>query len=225
MELHKKSGNPSLVVKNQHLRLDDLIQATLAFPLESKYLYKANIPLSPEPEFNVCHLRHDTTRQGLIGIKKDGGFKQPYPDRDPLVWWSLSVGPEEIKSAETRLLEKTFPGRTEEQVSEQQSFLEKFTTSPAFLRTSRLGSYRFTFPVEEVLSAYSQQVKLWPFTWPAGMTARSLKRNLNNPSFKVRLYCFVASCLKGCVEFILKVNVHGQKVKRMYTKKKKNSAL
>ncbi|KAF1378092.1 hypothetical protein PFLUV_G00186060 [Perca fluviatilis] len=45
----------------------------------------------------------------------------------------------------------------EEQLQMQQGFLEKFTTSPAFLKTSRLGSYRFTFPLEELLEAYSKQ--------------------------------------------------------------------
>ena len=76
-----------------------------------------------------------------------------------LLWWSLSVGPDEIKSAERRLLEKTYPDQKEEQLQMQQGFLEKFTTSPAFLKTSRLGSYRFTFPLEELLEAYSKQVQ------------------------------------------------------------------
>ncbi|KAM6906870.1 uncharacterized protein FYW49_013464 [Xenentodon cancila] len=76
---------------------------------------------------------------------------------DAVVWWSLAVGPEEIQAAETRFLEKTFPNRTAEQAFEQQSFLWRFTTSPAFTSTSRLGSYRFTLPLEEVLEAYSTQ--------------------------------------------------------------------
>lgn len=162
MELRWNNRNhPYHVVERQHLKLNELKQAAREFGLCSIYLYKDNIPDSPAPEFHVCRLKHDTARDGLKGIKADGGFKYPFNDnKDPLVWWSLCVGPEEIKSAETRLLQETFPDRTEEQVSEQQSFLWKFTSSPAFLHTSRLGSYRFTFPLEEVLSAYSKQVKL-----------------------------------------------------------------
>ncbi|KAI3373939.1 hypothetical protein L3Q82_022508, partial [Scortum barcoo] len=53
------------------------------------------------------------------------------------------------------LLKENYPDRTEEQA--QMSFLEKFTTSPAFSTTSRLGSFRFTFPLDEVLEAYSEQ--------------------------------------------------------------------
>lgn len=68
------------------------------------------------------------------------------------VWPSLAIKPEDITSAETRLLEKTYPDRTEDQRRSQPSFLGKFASSPAFLETSRLGSYRLTF-----LEAYSQQ--------------------------------------------------------------------
>ncbi|RVE63340.1 hypothetical protein OJAV_G00135370 [Oryzias javanicus] len=35
--------------------------------------------------------------------------------------------------------------------------LKRFATSPAFSPKSRLGHFRFTFPLEEVLKAYSQQ--------------------------------------------------------------------
>ncbi|XP_038564051.1 uncharacterized protein LOC119895192 [Micropterus salmoides] len=143
------------VVKSQHLKLIDLIEKARRKGLSSKYLYKENIPASPQPEFHVSHLKHDTNQTGLRGIKTDEGFRNP--GRGSLLWWSLAVGPDEIASAERRLLETTFPDRTEEQVQMQQSFLEKFTTSPAFEQTSRLGSYRFTFPLEEVLKAYRQQ--------------------------------------------------------------------
>lgn len=143
------------VVKSQHLKLDDLIEKAWRKGLSSKYLYKENIPASPRPEFHVSHLKHDTNRDGLRGIKTDEGFRNPF--RGSLLWWSLAVGPDEITSAERRLLETTFPDRTEEQVQMQQSFLEKFTTSPAFEQTSRLGSYRLTFPLEEVLKAYREQ--------------------------------------------------------------------
>ncbi|KAM3602214.1 uncharacterized protein V6R79_026406 [Siganus canaliculatus] len=145
-----------------HLKLNDL---KVSWRFSNQYLSKENIPDYPRPEFHVSSLKHDTDRGGLRGIKRDSGFKNPYVyggykiplDENSLMWWSLAVGPEEIAAAETRLLKTTYPDRTEEEVKMQQSFLEKFATSPAFLQTSRFGSYRFTFPVEELLTAYSDQ--------------------------------------------------------------------
>ncbi|XP_031176468.1 uncharacterized protein LOC116065176 isoform X2 [Sander lucioperca] len=142
------------VFEKQHLKLNDLKEK--ARDLTNQYLFKENIPKSPRPEFHVSHLKHDTEGDGLRGIWRDKGFKDPFSGLD-LLWWSLSVGPDEIKSAERRLLEKTYPDQTEEQLQKQQGFLEKFTTSPAFLKTSRLGSYRFTFPLKDLLEAYSEQ--------------------------------------------------------------------
>ncbi|XP_061596374.1 T-cell immunoglobulin and mucin domain-containing protein 4 isoform X2 [Cololabis saira] len=150
-----RRGNLVHFVKYRHTRLDDLKQIAKDFGLQSKYLYLRNLPESPHPEFHTVRLKHETTPDGLRGIRKDQGFRDP--SEDSLVWWSLAMGPEEIQSAETRFLEETFPDRTEEQASEQQSFLWRFTTSPAFKNTSRLGWYRFTFPLEEVLGAYSTQ--------------------------------------------------------------------
>ncbi|XP_049447126.1 uncharacterized protein LOC125897772 [Epinephelus fuscoguttatus] len=145
-----RRGYPEQFVQKQHLKLNDLKEKAC-----NKYLSKEDIPEYPRPEFHVSHLKHDTDRDGLNGIWTDNGFKSPY--EGPLVWWSLAVTPDDMESAERRLLEETYPDRTEEQTQMQQSFLEKFATSPAFKKTSRLGSFRFTFPLEEVLSAYSQQ--------------------------------------------------------------------
>lgn len=139
------------------MKLNELRVEAEAARLKNQYLLKENIPESPRPEFHVTHLKHDTKRYGLCGIREDLGFKNP--GRGSLLWWSLAVGPEEITSAERRLLETSFPDRTDEQAAEQQSFLWKFASSPAFLETSRLGPYRFTFPLQELLKAYSQQVK------------------------------------------------------------------
>ncbi|XP_070839653.1 uncharacterized protein [Chaetodon trifascialis] len=136
-----------------HLKLNDLQEK--AQGLENQYLFKGNIPAYPRPEFHVSHLKHDTKQAGLRGIKRDNGFRNP--GTDGLLWWSLVVGPDEIKSAEKRLLETTYPDRTEEQVQSQRSFLGKFATSQAFSETSRLGSYCFTFSLEEMLKAYSDQ--------------------------------------------------------------------
>ncbi|XP_074467781.1 uncharacterized protein LOC141753227 isoform X2 [Sebastes fasciatus] len=150
-----RRGHTENVVENQHLKLKDLKKEALNHRLGNQYLRKSNIPPYPHPEFHVSHLRHDTDKDGLRGIRGDGGFKNP--GKGNLLWWSLVVGPDEIRSAEKRLLETTYPDRTEEQAEGQQSFLKEFATSPAFNKTSRLGSYRFTFPLEELLTAYSEQ--------------------------------------------------------------------
>ncbi|XP_030266697.1 uncharacterized protein LOC115577972 [Sparus aurata] len=139
--------------EGRHLKLTDLKEE--AKDLENQYLLKENIPLYPRPEFHVTHLKHDTKQYGLRGIRWKDGFESPHGDS--LVWWSLAVTPDDITSTERRLLETTYPDRTQEQVQVQQSFLGKFATSPAFSELSRLGSYRFTFPLEELLEAYSQQ--------------------------------------------------------------------
>ncbi|KAM8741774.1 uncharacterized protein AB9X84_019054 [Acanthopagrus schlegelii] len=140
--------------EGRHLKLTDLKEE--AKDLKNQYLVKENIPLSPRPEFHLSHLKHDTNKVGLRGIRWKNGFEGPH--EESLLWWSLAVTPDDITSAERRLLETTYPDRTEEQVQMQQSFLGKFATSPSFSELSRLGSYRFTFPLEELLEAYSQQL-------------------------------------------------------------------
>ncbi|XP_037604206.1 uncharacterized protein LOC119475502 [Sebastes umbrosus] len=147
-------GHEENIFDNQHMKLNDLKEEALNHKLGNQYLGKI-IPSYPHPEFHVSHLKHDTNEDGLRGIKRDGGFKKP--GAGSLLWWSLVVGPDEIRSAERRLLETTYPDRTEEQAEAQQSFLKEFATSPALNKTSRLGSYRFTFPLKELLTAYSKQ--------------------------------------------------------------------
>lgn len=146
------------------MKLEDL--KTEAQHLGNQYLAKLDpqhpyqIPPYPRPEFHLTRVKHDTDRDGLRGIWRDNGFKDPHEFR--VVWWSLVVGPDEINSAEEELLRSTFPDRTEEQAQMQRGFLEKFATSPAFMEASRLGSFRFTFPLKEVLKIYRDQV--WPRT-------------------------------------------------------------
>ena len=164
MEKRKnRRGHREYFVKNQHLKLKDLKEKAQQTPgLENQYLFRSSIPAYPQPKFHVSHLKHDTNQAGLRGIRRDGGFKNP--NDGSLQWWSLSVGPEEMESAEKKLLEQKYPDRTEEQAQKQQSFLWRFATSPAFKKKSRMGSYRFTFPLEEVLNAYREQVlrvRMW----------------------------------------------------------------
>ncbi|XP_029602363.1 uncharacterized protein LOC115187461 [Salmo trutta] len=168
---HNRRGHQEFAVQAEHLKLPDLGLRLKAQDIHNNYLFKDNIPEYPRPEFWVSQLRHDTDEYGLFGIavESEGGFcardREEGPE-DPeegpkgldLLWWSLSLGAEEMASAEQRLLQTRYPDRTEEQAREQKSFLQRFATSPAFLDTSRLGSYRFTFPLEELLKRYQEQL-------------------------------------------------------------------
>ncbi|TWW62430.1 hypothetical protein D4764_04G0010770, partial [Takifugu flavidus] len=107
--------------------------------------------------FHLFYVKHDTNRAGLEGIYADNGFRCPY--EDPYVWWNMVVTPDDIQSAEDRMLEETYPDRTEEQRLMQPRFLAHFATSLAFREHSRLGSFRFTFTLREVLDAYGEQVE------------------------------------------------------------------
>uniref|UniRef100_A0A3P8SJG4 AIG1-type G domain-containing protein n=1 Tax=Amphiprion percula TaxID=161767 RepID=A0A3P8SJG4_AMPPE len=154
-----RRGRPEHYVSGRHLNLNDLKQE--ARHLRNQYLNNV-IPNSPKPEFHVTRLKHDTDQDGLSGIRKDEGFRVPHkvlndPHAGVLLWWSLAVDHEEVKSAETRLLQQKFSNLTEDEATMHPSFLYKFTSSPAFSEKSRLGSYRFTFNLKDVLEAYSLQ--------------------------------------------------------------------
>ncbi|XP_075894215.1 uncharacterized protein LOC142896434 [Nelusetta ayraudi] len=133
-----------------HRKLSDL--KTKARDLENGYLFKGDIPRYPQPKFCVSLLKHDTDSDGLRGIWKDKGFRNPF--NASLVWWSLAVGQNEITAAATS---RMMTNLTDELVQVRADDLKEFATSPAFMESSRLGPYRFTFPVEKVLQAYSKQ--------------------------------------------------------------------
>ncbi|XP_041657742.1 uncharacterized protein LOC121519032 [Cheilinus undulatus] len=143
-------------VRGRHLNLDKLKKAARGSDV-ADYLFKENIPKYPHPEFHVRGLKHETDQDGLEGIRWSEGFTS-LDDRG-ILWWSLDVSPGEMVSAERRLLENIYPNpnRTREQEQMPSRFLRKFASSPAFLRGSRLGSYRFTFPLKDVLGAYQDQ--------------------------------------------------------------------
>ncbi|XP_034534299.1 uncharacterized protein LOC117808735 [Notolabrus celidotus] len=145
-------GHREQYVSGRHLKLDQLKVVVRG---GNRYLSKENIPDYPQPEFLASHLKHDTDLQGLKGIREMEGFRNP--KCGSLLWWNLVVGPEEIETAERRLLETTYPDQTKEQIQTQQRFLEQFATSQVFKSSSMFGSNRFTFPVKELLEAYREQ--------------------------------------------------------------------
>ncbi|XP_073671403.1 uncharacterized protein [Paramisgurnus dabryanus] len=122
------------------------------------YLLK-EIPDYPTPvEFHIS-VTHVTEENALQEILNSEGFKAREYKDDTFSWWSLKINEETIKEAEQRYLEETFPDRTQEQREKQETFLNKFTTSPAFdIQKSRYGNFRFTFPLNELMAAYKNQM-------------------------------------------------------------------
>ncbi|XP_078786679.1 uncharacterized protein LOC144983625 isoform X2 [Oryzias latipes] len=140
---------PENYVEKRHLKLPELKEAAEGCNLSNSYIYKDNIPAYPQPKFQVSFLKHDTSSVGLEGIRQDEGFRNPYGGS--MLWWSLHVRQEDVEAAERRLMEETYPNMN------GQIDLPKFATSLAFSSKSRLGNFRFSFPLDEVLQAYSQQ--------------------------------------------------------------------
>lgn len=149
--LRNRRGFPEDYCLGKHLTLEELKKL-----VRNDYI-NLEMPPYPRPQFHLFYVKHDTNQAGLQGIHAKNGFRCLY--RDPYVWWSLVVTPDDIQSAENRILAETYPERTEEQRQMQPKFLAHFATSPAFSETSRLGSFRFTFTLREVLDAYRKQVE------------------------------------------------------------------
>lgn len=169
---------------SQHLSLPELRAKTEN--REHPYLFNF-VPAYPRPELYVSHLSHCTSLEGLRGIKRDSGFRNPGYRRGELkvVWFSLTVSPAELREAEGRNMTIVHPSGEEESiclsnrevfqptlqdqedygaahsgaqsVRQQESLLLPFASSAAFESCSRLGSFRFTFRLQDVLDKYSQQ--------------------------------------------------------------------
>lgn len=139
-------GYKELCYDGQHLKLEEL----KGRQIKNNYLYRS-IPEYPEKvEFQVSYLRHNTNLQGFFGILDSEGFKKPTPNDSPkrdLVWWSPDISRDDITIAETSYLCGYVV----------KPFLHKFTTSPAFLSSSRLGNFRFSMSISELLRSYQQQ--------------------------------------------------------------------
>lgn len=116
------------------------------------------IPKYPTPiEFHISEVIHVTDMKGFRGIMESRGFKAQ--GNEKFSWWSLKIDEGCIEAAEKRYLEKEFPSRSQEQKERQEPFLKKFTTSPAFnTDKSRYGNFRFTFPLNELMETYKEQM-------------------------------------------------------------------
>ncbi|KAL6462121.1 hypothetical protein MHYP_G00285430 [Metynnis hypsauchen] len=148
-ERHNSRGHVETCCEGKHVRL--LEQKEDPY-LDNHYLTKNNIPSYPNVLFRVSKVCHVTGERGLRCIFHDGGFRITHHGN--LLWWSLSVTKDDIAVAEKRFLKGLFPNV---QASNQQPFLEKFTTSPAFQSESRYGNFRFTFRLRKLLSLYARQ--------------------------------------------------------------------
>ncbi|XDV16863.1 hypothetical protein PO909_016384 [Leuciscus waleckii] len=135
-------------IENLKMR-DDIRQTNLV----QKYLSK-DITDYPTPvEFHITELTHVTNKTSLQEIWDSEGFMGFG------TWWSLKINEADIRAAEERFLESSFPDRSKEEIAAQQPFLSKFTTSPAFINEiSRYGNFRFTFPLTELMEAYKKQM-------------------------------------------------------------------
>ncbi|XP_057197017.1 uncharacterized protein LOC130558558 isoform X2 [Triplophysa rosa] len=141
-------GHEEQFYKGRHLKLNELREMDCS----NEYLYKPHIPNYPKNvQFQVSHLRHDTNVSGLFGIMESCGFKkQGFSGRPNLVWWSLDISKRDITETENQYLQENRfdPGK---------SFLHHFTSSPAFLSSSRLGNFRFSMSIDELLQFYKNQ--------------------------------------------------------------------
>lgn len=144
-------GHEEIFYTGRHLKLDQL--RDMGF--QNRYLHtQARIPSYPEDvRFQVSHLRHDTNISGLFGIMNTCGFKKEGVSKRPnLVWWSLDISKKEITEAEDQFLRERGVG-----LGHVKSFLHHFTSSPAFLSSSRLGNFRFRMSIDELLQFYKTQ--------------------------------------------------------------------
>ncbi|KAL1259564.1 hypothetical protein QQF64_010141 [Cirrhinus molitorella] len=140
-------GHTELFYSGQHLKLQELKSK----PIRNNYLHK-RIPNYPEEvDFQVTKLRHNTNLQGFLGIWDSEGFTKPTRSISPkhdLVWWSPDISREDISNAEKQYLDDQ---------DVEKAFLHRFTTSPAFLSSSRMGNFRFSMSIHELLRSYQQQ--------------------------------------------------------------------
>ncbi|XP_069495590.1 uncharacterized protein [Ambystoma mexicanum] len=105
-------------------------------------------------KLTVSRLQHVTGLDGFQGITNDGGFKGKAKNISAtdseiwqcFSWWSIVVSQETITSIRENWRHR-IPAAT----------LNQFPNSPVFDSESRYGNFTFSFPVEDLLRAYSEQ--------------------------------------------------------------------
>ncbi|KAK7157788.1 hypothetical protein R3I93_009089 [Phoxinus phoxinus] len=148
-------GCDELCFKGKHLMLEELKRLKrIDYLKQNNYLHNSIPPQPEEVEIEVSYLRHNTNLQGFHGICDSEGFKKPSQSDSPtrnLVWWSPDISRQDITIAEEQyLISEGFD-------NEVKPFLHKFTSSPAFLASSRMGNFRFSMPINELLKSYREQ--------------------------------------------------------------------
>ncbi|KAK7882703.1 hypothetical protein WMY93_028877 [Mugilogobius chulae] len=158
---------------SQHLSLQQLRNQPET--KHNNYLH-IDVPAYPRPVLHVTHVSHSTDLDGFRRIMVYTGFKSPGYRRDEpkVVWFSLTPSRAELREAEGRSVTIVHPNGTEERFEPvrrlqhdqgeaaeapgpEDGFLQTFATSPVFLSSSRLGSFCFTLPLQDVLDNYSRQ--------------------------------------------------------------------
>ncbi|KAF5896629.1 ABC transporter G family member 23-like isoform X2, partial [Clarias magur] len=154
-------GSEEHFIKGEHVSLQRLKEQMLLVNPQGQmmtYLRK-EIPPYPCPvEFSVPDVAHVTGEAAFKAILELEQFR---PGAGEFSWWGLKINKEDIRAAERHFMENDtahFPNSEQEQeLSMQEQFLDKFTTSPAFEDKSRYGNYRFTFPLSELMKWYKEQ--------------------------------------------------------------------
>lgn len=134
--------------EGMHLSLSDIKED---HP-DNQYLRKERTVNYPKCVYHVAKVSHVTDLKGLQGIFLDRGFRKG--KEDDFVWWSLHATADDCVDAEIDIGSQRFSWQNPNKMS----FLDKFTTSPAFQREKSLyGNFCFTFDLKYLLHMYSQQ--------------------------------------------------------------------
>lgn len=158
MQRQNQRGITETFFRGEHQSIETLKMET---PLSCRRLISKDIPLYPKAdraEFHVDTVCHVTTPTGLTGIMDLSGFTAG--QTGGFTWWALHITEGEIEAAENRFIEKeqlSFDPTTGEE-QRHNPFLKEFTTSPVFQKGSRYGNFKFTFPLEDLMQMYTEQI-------------------------------------------------------------------
>ncbi|GCB74775.1 hypothetical protein scyTo_0003866 [Scyliorhinus torazame] len=124
------------------------------------------------PQFSITNLIHVTDSNGVQGILADqclkkANLKQIGEDlKVQFSWWGVQVSQEDMEKARgakreavTKQLNQTMEGAPARDVgSLRDSLLEQFVSSPAFLKVSNYGNFKFTYKLNDLIGEYEKSV-------------------------------------------------------------------